>query len=148
MRLNIKNLMVRSELKIEMNDLLLARNESEHRTITTRIDSIREEMIALVNLSRSLYPTGELTREQLLSIQRRQGGIKRKLADMKMQKAQISLELEACQQEKVELSDKRKSLIRKKDKYSYLHTTERHKKRLKDARIEESETEERISWLR
>ncbi|WP_345829419.1 hypothetical protein AAGR22_20960 [Erwinia sp. HDF1-3R] len=148
MRHNIKNLLVRSEYKIEINTLLLARNESEYRIINTRIDSINEEMIALVNLSRSLYPTGVLTREQLLSIQRRQGVLKTKLAYMKMQIAQIFIEREACQQEKVNLSEKRKLLIRKKDKYSYLHMTERHKKRLIDARIEESETEERISWLR
>lgn len=148
MRHKINALIVRSDFNIQRNDLLSARNEIAYRELNSRIHNIEQEMSALVNFSRSLYPKGEVNKEKILAIQRRQGGLKRKLANMKMETSQIGIECKKCEQERVTLSEKRKMLLKKMDKYKYLHMVERREKRLKDARIEESEIEERVSWSR
>ncbi|EPF14999.1 MULTISPECIES: surface presentation of antigen type M protein [Cedecea] len=148
MRHKIKALIVRSEFNIQRNDLLIAKNESVHRSLSAQINKAYEEMSAIVALMKNLYPNGILNKEKLLAIQRRQGALKRKLAEMKMQSSQLEHQQEDCERQKSSLVEKRKILLRKMDKYQYLCTAERKQKRLREARIEESETEERISWQR
>lgn len=148
MRHKINALIVRSEFNIQRNDVLIAKNENIHRSLVAQINKAYEEMSAIVTLMRSLYPNGLLNKEKLLAIQRRQGALKRKLAEMKMQSSQLEHQQEDCEKQKSSLVEKRKVLLRKMDKYQYLCASERKKKRLKEARIEESDTEERISWQR
>lgn len=140
--------MVRSEFNLRHNDRLLLNKESEYRNITSQLEVITGEMQMVMELSRNLYPQGELNKEKLFAIQRRQGALKRKLADIKMRESEKILDRKNCEQEKRMLSAKRKLLIRKMDKYSYLAVIERHKKRLKDDRIDEFDIEERGLWQR
>ncbi|MDA8491733.1 hypothetical protein, partial [Kluyvera sp. Awk 3] len=100
MRRKIHSLIVRSEFKLQQNDFLIAKNESEHKSLSSKIAHIHQEMNAVQSLSQSLYPQGVLNKEKLLAIQRRQGALKRKLADMRMQVSQILLDKERCEKDK------------------------------------------------
>lgn len=146
MHRKIKTLITRSEFNIQRSDFLLLKKENEHRILSLKIEHLSDEMQAIAQLGRSLYPSGEINKEKLFGIQRRQAALKRKVAELKMQQSQIILEKESCEKEKVIIADKRKALLRQMDKYEYLFKLERKKKRLKDARVEESEIEERVSW--
>ncbi|WP_279051165.1 hypothetical protein [Cedecea davisae] len=148
MRHKINALIVRSEFNLQRNDLLIAKNESVHRSLVAQINRIYEEISAIITLMKGLYPNGVLNKEKLLAIQRRQGALKRKLAEMKMQSSQLEHQQEDCEKQKKTLAEKRKILLKKMDKYQYLCTAERKQRRLREARVEESETEERISWQR
>lgn len=148
MRRKINSLIVRSEFKLQQNDFLIAKNESKHKRLVSKISDIHQDMNAVKSLSQSLYPQGVLNKEKLLAIQRRQGVLKRKLADMKMQVSQVILEKERCEKDKETLCEKKKLFLKKIDKYDFLRVRERRERRLRDVRIEESEIEERVSWQR
>lgn len=144
----IKALLAYSHLNITRNEVLQNKKVSEHRDIVRREDSLAQEIVAIKQLSQSLYPGGVTNKEKLFAIQRRQGALKRDLADKKMQVSQMAMAREHCEKEKALISEQRKQLERKINKYQWLNSIERKKKRLKDARIEEYEIEERISWKR
>ncbi|MFP2240064.1 hypothetical protein ACLEUK_21615 [Pseudescherichia vulneris] len=148
MRRKIHSLIVRSEFKLQQNDFLIAKNESEHKSLSSKIADFHQEMDAVKSLSQSLYPQGVLNKEKLLAIQRRQGVLKRKLADMKMQVSQVLLDKERCETDKETLSEKKKLFLKKIDKYHFLRMRERRERRLREVRMEESEIEERVSWQR
>lgn len=148
MHRKIKMLIARSEFNIQRNDLVLLKIESEYRELCLQIEHLTDEIQAITQLGRSLYPHGEINKEKLFGIQRRQAALKRKVADLKMQQAQIVLDKENCEKEKNVATTKRAGLLRQMDKYEYLFKLERQKKRIKDARIEESEIEERVSCLK
>jgi len=148
LRRKINSLIVRSEFKLQQNDFLIAKNESKHKSLVSKISDIHQDMNAVKSLSQSLYPQGVLNKEKLLAIQRRQGVLKRKLADMKMQVSQVILEKERCEKDKETLFEKKKLFLKKIDKYDFLRVRERRERRLRDVRIEESEIEERVSWQR
>ncbi|CNF34888.1 hypothetical protein [Yersinia kristensenii] len=144
----IRALIVHSELTIQRTDRLFSKKDQEHRNILSRLVSLGEETEAIIKLSRSLYPSGEINKDKLFGIQRRQGALKRKLADIKMQTSQIILERDNCENEKYDIAERRKKLNKKMNKYQYLQNAERKQKQRKDTRIEEYETEERLSWQR
>lgn len=148
MRRKIHSLIVRSEFKLQQNDFLIAKNESEHKSLSSKIAHIHQEMNAVQSLSQSLYPQGVLNKEKLLAIQRRQGALKRKLADMRMQVSQILLDKERCEKDKEMLCEKKKIFLKKIDKYDFLRVRERRERLLREVRMEESEIEERVSWQR
>lgn len=144
----MKTLVGHVALKIQRNDVLLNRKKSEHNTLITQIDTFEKEISAIEMLSRSLYPGGETNKAKIFAIQRRQGALKRKLADIKVQKSQKMLEQEKCEQERLAIFEKRKLLDRKIKKYESLQQQARKNKRISDAKIEDNEIEERISWRR
>lgn len=148
MRRKINSLILRSEFKLQQNDFLIAKNKRENITLGGKIADIHQEMNAIKSLSRSLYPQGVLSKDKLLTIQRRQGALKRKLADMKMQVSQVVLERERCEKDREILSEKKKVFLRKLEKYDFLKMREHRERRLRDVRLEESEIEERVSWQR
>ena len=148
MRRKIHSLIVRSEFKLQQNDFLIAKNESEHKSLSSKIAHIHQEMNAVQSLSQSLYPQGVLNKEKLLAIQRRQGALKRKLADMRMQVSQILLDKERCEKDNAMLCEKKKIFLKKIDKYDFLRVRERRERQLREVRMEESEIEERVSWQR
>lgn len=148
MRRKIHSLIVRSEYKLQQNDFLIAKNKSEHQTLCSKIADIHQQIKAVKSLSQSLYPQGVLNKDKLLAIQRRQGALKRKLADMKMQVSQVLLEKERCEKDKEMLVEKKKIFLNKIEKYYFLEIRERRERRLRDVRMEESEIEERVSWQR
>ncbi len=144
----MKTLVGHVALKIQRNDVLLNRKKNEHNTLITQIDSFEKEISAIEMLSRSLYPEGETNKAKIFAIQRRQGALKKKLADIKVQKSQKILEQEKCEQERLAIFEKRKLLDRKIKKYESLQHQVRKNKRIRDAKIEDNEIEERISWRR
>lgn len=148
MRRKIHSLIVRSEFKLRQNDFLIAKNESENKTLSEKIADLHQEMSAIKSLSQSLYPQGVMNKDKLLVIQRRQGALKRKLAEKKMQISQVLLEKERCEKDKETLAEKKKAFLRKIEKYDFLRLRERRDRRLRDVRNEESEIEERVSCLR
>lgn len=148
MRRKIHSLIVHSEYKLQQNDFLIAKNKSEHKTLCGKIADIHQQMKAVKSLSQSLYPQGILNKDKLLAVQRRQGALKRKLADMKMQVSQVLLEKERCEKDKEMLVEKKKIFLNKIEKYYFLEMKERRERRLRDVRMEESEIEERVSWQR
>lgn len=147
MRHKIKTLVIRTETNIQRNDLLISRNEVECRSIIDRLQHLSAEMIALNQLIISLYPSGNVSKEKILSAQRRQAVIKRKIAELRMEVSQGEVEIRKLELIKVNLMEKRVTLQKKLNKYQHLSTVERHKKMLRDACIEQNEIEERVSWL-
>lgn len=144
----MKTLVGHVALKIQRNEVLLNRKKIEHNILITQIDMFEKEILAIEKLSRSLYPGGDTDKAKIFSIQRRQGSLKRKLADIKVQKSQKELEQEKCEQERQAVFEKRKQLDRKIKKYELLQKQMRKNKRISDARMEDNEIEERISWRR
>ena len=144
----MKTLLGHVTLKIQRNDVLLNRKKIEHNTLITQIDIFDKEILAIEKLSQSLYPRGDTNKAKIFAVQRRQGSLKRKLADVKVQKSQKILEQEKCVQEHQAIVEKRKKLDRKIKKYESLQSKVRKNKCIRDARTEDNEIEERISWRR
>lgn len=135
-------------LTIQRNDVLLNRKKAEQKTLVIQINMFEKEVSAIEKLSRSLYPGGETNKAKIFAIQRRQGALKRKLADIKVQKSQKMLEQDKCEQERQIIFEKIKQLNRKIKKYESLQSKIKKNKRIRDIRIEDNEIEERISWRR
>ncbi|CAM3854883.1 hypothetical protein SESI111939_04490 [Serratia silvae] len=108
-----------------------------------------DEAVALVKKIRDgLYPHGDYSREKLFAVQRSQAVLRRKMADLAMQRSQKDIEYERSGNEYQKLMLTQRQLAKKTDKYEFLRKQEIRQYYLKSVRIEENEAEEIIACLK
>lgn len=131
---------------VKKNEIQYLNNERERQKILDSIDSLINKIKETINLTKNLYTIGQLNRTELFSIQMKHAVLKNKLAEMKMQDAQMKTKLITYDEKQAVLSQERAALYRRMNKYENLHRLECKNKRLRGARIEDIEVEEQISW--
>lgn len=148
MQHKIKRLIQHCNTKLQHNQNVLISHERELRASKTRVVELTNRIVTLKQLCMSLCKSGEFSRSELLSLQRRRATLLRKIAETEIMLSQKKSESEMCDVLKGEALAARKSLLNKMDKYEHLHDIERKKLRLFRQQAEEKEIEERISCQR
>jgi len=144
----IKRLIQHCNTKLQHNQSVLISHEREFRISKEMVDELTYRIVTLKQLCISLCKSGEFSRSELLSLQRRRATLLRKIAETEIMLSQKKYESEMCEVRKGETLAARKNLLNKMDKYEHLHDIERKKLRLFRQEAEEKEIEERISWQR
>ncbi|WP_253376769.1 hypothetical protein [unidentified bacterial endosymbiont] len=148
MQHKIKRLIQHCNTKLQHNQNVLISHERELRISKEMVDELTNRILTLKQLCMSLCKSGEFSRSELLSLQRRRATLLRKIAETEIMLSQKKSESEMCEVRKGETLAARKNLLNKMDKYEHLHDIERKKLRLFRQEAEEKEIEERISWQR
>lgn len=148
MQHKIKQLIQHCNTKLQHNQNVLISYERKLRASKERVVELTNRIVTLKLLCVSLCKSGEFSRSELLSLQRRRATLLRKIAETEIMLSQKNSESEICEVRKGETLAARRNLLNKMDKYEHLHDIERKKLRLFRQEAEEKEIEERISCQR
>ncbi|OWF85429.1 hypothetical protein B4914_17500 [Yersinia entomophaga] len=92
-------------------------------------------------------PAGQgLNRAMLYAVQRKQSALRRRIANIDLEKVQQLTDLKSCEEDRQKAQVQRLRLIHQSDKYKHLQMLERKAHRQMADRMEETEIEEIIAW--
>jgi hypothetical protein len=145
---NISLLISRCDSNMRRNDALLIKQERQQLAIAQKVAVLQQQIQAIGQMRDGLHAQGELTREKLFALQRRQAGLRRKIAELKLQQSQqLKQQEESSKLQEQMLINKRK-LLRQSNKYRYLYDRGKQQQRIIQRWAEENEIEETISCRR
>lgn len=141
----VKLLKQRCSTLMQKNDVLVARQARKVRSLEEQMLQLDEVATSIKQVRDGLYPYGEYSRDKLFALQRSQAVLRRKIADLVMQRCQKNMEYEQCKIEQQQLMYGKRQLMKQSDKYEHLRKQGIRHRYLREVRIEENDTEERIA---
>lgn len=116
----VKLLKQRYDLKTRLNDSLITKELRKKIRIEQDMQQLDEAVVSIKKMRDGLYPQGEFSRGKLFALQRSQAALRRKIAELAMQRAKKDKEHEECEKKAQVLTQYKHQLMKKTDKYEYL----------------------------
>ncbi|ANI31727.1 hypothetical protein PL78_18135 [Yersinia entomophaga] len=140
-------LLLRSESKTQRQERILTQLDSRIRECQKSVQALDAQRKAATGLLHSLRPQGQgLNRAMLYAVQRKQSALRRRIANIDLEKVQQLTDLKSCEEDRQKAQVQRLRLIHQSDKYKHLQMLERKAHRQMADRMEETEIEEIIAW--